>query len=177
MWLIALLVIALACGVAVRAADAGCTLRVTVDGWSVLADAVVHDGTAYLPVDPLAKALGLSVRYDVERRTLYLDREAKLLPAGAHKSSGDAASKRTRPTVIRLGTSEAGLPGDIAVYVGGRLLLARACVLGDVTYVPLRAVAEALGMSVHYDAKRRAVEVRSGPQLLPAGLTSQGLRC
>lgn len=48
----------------------------------------------------------------------------------------------------------------ISVYVDGRPVQAQAIVRDGVTYLPVRAVAEALGVSVQYDAGARAVYIQ-----------------
>lgn len=52
--------------------------------------------------------------------------------------------------------------GRISVYVDGRPVQAQAIVRDGVTYLPVRAVAEALGVSVQYDAGTRAVYIQRG---------------
>jgi hypothetical protein len=52
--------------------------------------------------------------------------------------------------------------GRISVYVDGRPVQAQAIVRDGVTYLPVRAVAEALGVSVQYDSGARAVYIQRG---------------
>ncbi len=55
----------------------------------------------------------------------------------------------------------------VAVYVDGRQVGADALLRNGRTYLPARAVAEALGCSVRWDAARKAVYVEKGAGLAP----------
>jgi len=60
--------------------------------------------------------------------------------------------------------------GRISVYVDGRRVQSQAIVRNGITYLPVRAVAEALGVSVQYDASARAVYIQragAGVSVMP----------
>ena len=56
----------------------------------------------------------------------------------------------------------------IAIYVNGRQVPADAILHNGRTYLPTRAVAEALGCSVHWDGVRKAVHIQQGATASPA---------
>lgn len=60
----------------------------------------------------------------------------------------------------------------IAIYVNGRQVPADAILHNGRTYLPTRAVAEALGCSVHWDGVRKAVHIQQGAAAGAPGATS-----
>lgn len=127
--LVAVLLLAAPAAAAQGAAD----VSVYVAGIRV-PGATVEAGRVLVPVRGLADALGLTLRWDPAARTAVL--------AGAG-----------HPVVLRPGTARAEVDGAAitleapAVLRAGRL------------YAPLRALAEAAGLRVTWDARARAVRV------------------
>lgn len=130
----------------------------------------ILDGTIYLPVRAVAEALGLEVRWRGSDSTVMLTRDEDEhgffsvtavglppeLPRKAESANGHNAAES-----VTLGYR------DIRVLVDGVVLepkdaagnAAEPFTLGGTTYLPVRAVAEALGLAADWDAETSTVRL------------------
>lgn len=107
----------------------------------------IIEGTTYLPVRALASALGLDVGWDGKTNTVTLS-------SGGEVSMGSGEAEKTEKTV----TAEIYYR-DVKIYLDGTELVptdvngkyAEPFLMGGSTYLPLRAVASALGLYVSWD--------------------------
>ncbi|MDO4553486.1 MAG: N-acetylmuramoyl-L-alanine amidase, partial [Bacillota bacterium] len=107
---------------------------------------VIREGRTLVPLRAIFEALGASVDWDAATQTVTA-------------SAGEGARETT--VVLSIGGSE------MELYRGGRLsetltLDVAACLIGGRTFVPARAVSEALGAAVDWDAAAQTVLIKTG---------------
>ena len=114
----------------------------------------IIDGSTYLPVRALAKALGFRVDWSDSDSTVLLESGGERLPG----SGAPAATQGSRPALLTY--------RDIRVCLDGKpLLLKNAAgeslepfIMDDSTYLPVRALAGALGLTVEWvDSENKVV--------------------
>lgn len=120
------------------------SINVTVDGIALTADNFLYQDTTYLPIRAVAEALGKDVSYDGATNTAIIA-DAENTPA-APSASAQSGNKGTGEWV-KIDVS----PNTINVMVNGTPLTADNFLYQDTTYLPIRAVAEALARDVAYD--------------------------
>ena len=120
----------------------------------------VLSGTTYLPIRAVASALGLGVEWEQETQTIHLTSGAE-----ADRTPGeDNTEDRYVDAVLNY-------PG-ITIYLDGEKLEPRDVtgavvdpfVISGTTYLPIRAVASALGLGVDWDGVTKTVLLYSDPQ-------------
>ena len=129
----------------------------------------VLSGTTYLPIRAVASALGLGVEWEQETQTIRLTSGA-----GADRTPGEAN------TEDRYADAVLNYPG-ITIYLDGEKLEPRDVtgavvdpfVISGTTYLPIRAVASALGLGVDWDGATKTVLLYSDPQQGPAEAQQQ----
>lgn len=107
----------------------------------------IIEGTTYLPVRALAGALGLSVGWDGTTNTI-------TLTSGAEVNMGSGQAAKTKEIV-----SADVYYKDVKIYLDGAELIptdvtgkyVEPFLMGGSTYLPLRAIATALGLEVGWD--------------------------
>ncbi len=114
-----------------------------------------YNGTTYAPLRALAEAYGLSVGYNAERKLATVDGTPSGDFAGT-KGTKQVLTKRTVLTVMPINIEvggavfepkdAAGKPVSVFAYNG-------------TTYAPLRALAEAYGLTVGYDSAKQLATV------------------
>lgn len=115
-----------------------------------------YNGTTYLPVRAISEALGLTVQWDAASNSVRITRQG----GTAAVSGGSSGSQSTAPKRITI------YPG-ISVYLDGTLLKPKDANGNAVevfssngtTYLPVRAIGEALGLEVTWDAASNSVRV------------------
>lgn len=117
----------------------------------------IYNGTTYLPVRGVASALSLSVDWDSATNTVTLTNGgAPVTPTGAaSKTNGTAAKSATYR--------------DIAIVINGVLVTPKDAagntvepfIIDGTTYLPVRAISEALGLSVQWDGDTNTVTLSS----------------
>ena len=128
----------------------------------------IIDGTTYLPIRAVAAALGLEVGWEQETQTIRL-------------TSGAAADRKPgRPNQDYINKSEAEAvlkyPG-ITILLDGRRVEPRDVngravdpfVIDGTTYLPIRAVASALGLTVQWEKVTKTVLLYNGSAQAAAG--------
>ncbi len=141
-----------------------CGISITLNGEALSpADAdlnpvepFIYNGTTYLPVRGLALALGLNVNWDSNTNTVNLT-------SGGTKSC--AASFLSTYTVVETRATYC----DIKITLNGEILhIANAqgesvepFIIDGTTYLPLRAVAAALGLSVEWNGETNSISLSS----------------
>lgn len=118
--------------------------RVWVRGRAVQAAPVISQGRSLVPFRALSEALGAEVGWEAETRTVTIVRDGK--------------------------TVQLAIGSDVAYLNGEPVQLeVPATIIGNATYVPLRAVAELLDAEVEYDPETGAITLVD-PTPAPADL-------
>lgn len=118
----------------------------------------VYNGTTYLPVRGVANALSLDVAWDSDTNTV-------TLTSGGTAIAPVEAAKSTQATVSVSATYR-----DIAIIIDGVPLIptdaagnvVEPFLIDGTTYLPVRAISEALDLSVSWDNATSTVSLTSG---------------
>lgn len=124
----------------------------------------IIDGTTYLPVRAVANALGLKVEWLAASSTIKLSSGGEV-----NYGSGEAAATK------RIVKTSVGYRG-ITIQLDGKTLALKDVngktvepfILGGTTYVPVRAIANALGLEVDWNGAASAVILSTGKVWLPS---------
>ncbi len=122
-------------------------------GYVVLNDVVLdgesltYNDTTYLPLRKVAEAMGLKVDYLKETGTV------KLTKGGEQVVSRGNSTK----TAIRI--TDKITENGVNVYIEGNLIDSNNITYSGTTYLPLRAVAEAVGVEVSYNKETKLVQL------------------
>ena len=114
-----------------------------------------YNGTTYAPLRALAEAYGLTVGYNAEKKLATVDGTPSADFVGT-KGTAQALTKRTTLTVSSINievNGEVFQPKD----VNGKAVSVFA--YNGTTYAPLRALAEAYGLTVGYDSEKKLATV------------------
>ena len=114
-----------------------------------------YNGTTYAPLRALAEAYGLTVGYNKEKNLATVDGS----PSGDFAGSKGTAKALTKKTTIAV--------SPINIEVGGKVFQPKdpngkdvsVFVYEGTTYAPLRALAEAYGLTVGYNAQKNLATV------------------
>ena len=150
-------------------------VKILVDGKELIPQDVngestepfIIDGTTYLPIRAVAGALGLEVKWDGEQNRIYLT-------TGGDINYGSGESVGTQRVVsatlgyrgVRLYLN--GLPLNLYDANGKKV---DPFIMGDTTYVPVRAIADGLGLSVDWNGAHNTVILDSGKGYFPSRVT------
>lgn len=123
----------------------------------------IIEGTTYLPVRAVAGALGLGVAWDNASSTISLSTGGKV-----YYGSGESLGTK------RVVSATVGYRG-ISILLDGKLLSLKDAagktvepfLMGGTTYVPVRAIADALGLEVDWNAAMNTVILSTGKCWLP----------
>lgn len=124
-----------------------------------------YNGTTYLPVRAVGEALGLTVAWDGAAQSVYMTRGAE------SPCIGDDSFR----AVITDSTKNIFIQPGIRVYLDGQLLEPKDAngkpvdvfLYNGTTYLPVRAISEALGLTVTWDAPSKSVLINQ-PGTAPA---------
>ncbi|MDR1616731.1 MAG: copper amine oxidase N-terminal domain-containing protein [Syntrophomonadaceae bacterium] len=135
----------------------------------------ISDGTTYLPLRAVSEALGLEVAWEGETKSVRISE----VNAEAEETAGaDTVSDNFEPFI---GTKTLSVTyDDITVYVNNEEIALKDAsgnavepfISDGTTYLPLRAVAEALGLTVSWDGATRSVYVGGQPEPAAADNTA-----
>lgn len=137
-------------------------IHLHVDGIPVSASPFASGGTTYLPVRAVGEALGMDVRWDGPTHTVYISDPTEPSTTNSNTSSTTVTGKQTIDVDYL----------DIKLVVNGKEVTPKD-VNGNVvepfayngtTYLPVRAVGEALGKSVRWDGETKTVHLGELPQ-------------
>lgn len=143
----------------------GVKLNLT-DATGKAVDAFVSEGTTYVPVRAIGEALGLTVGWDGASRNVSLTGTPRSV---VDKTAGQAGTRAAETKTI-------AIDGGITITLNGRPLVPKDAngKVVDVfasegtTYLPLRAVTEALGLKVDWDGNTRGVYLYTAGSAVPA---------
>lgn len=137
-------------------------IHLHVDGIPVSVSPFASGGTTYLPVRAVGEALGMDVRWDGPTHTVYITDPTEPSTTNSNTSSKAVTGKQTIDVDYL----------DIKLVVNGKEVTPKD-VNGNVvepfayqgtTYLPVRAVGEALGKSVRWDGETKTVHLGELPQ-------------
>lgn len=137
-------------------------IHLHVDGIPVSASPFASGGTTYLPVRAVGEALGMDVRWDGPTHTVYISDPTEPSTTNSNTSSKTVTGKQTIDVDYL----------DIKLVVNGKEVTPKD-VNGNVvepfayqgtTYLPVRAVGEALGKTVRWDGETKTVHLGELPQ-------------
>ena len=137
-------------------------IHLHVDGIPVSASPFASGGTTYLPVRAVGEALGMDVRWDGPTHTVYITDPTEPSTTNSSTSSKAVTGKQTIDVDYL----------DIKLVVNGKEVTPKD-VNGNVvepfayqgtTYLPVRAVGEALGKTVRWDGETKTVHLGELPQ-------------
>ncbi len=121
------------------------SLDVMVNDERVDCDNLVYKNVTYLPLRAVAESIGMEVAYNADTQQINLKRGgARKIKVKNHKGT-----TTTKNINVQLDSLE--------VNVDGQNVESSNIVYNGVTYLPLRAVAEATGTEVVYDAAKKVV--------------------
>jgi len=115
----------------------------------------VYGGTTYAPLRALAEAYGLTVGYNAEKKLATVDGTPSADFVGT-KGTRQALTKRTSLSVSSINIEVNGAVFQPKDANGNAVSV---FVYDGTTYAPLRALAEAYGLSVGYDSVKRLATV------------------
>ena len=115
----------------------------------------VYNGTTYAPLRALAEAYGLTVGYNAEKRLATVNGTPSADFVGT-KGTAQALTKRTSLSVSPINIEVNGTVFQPKDVNGNTVSL---FVYSGTTYAPLRALAEAYGLTVGYDSEKKLATV------------------
>ena len=140
-------------------------ISIVVDGKTVIpSDGAGHNiepfaisGSTYLPVRAVANALGLDVDWDVATKTVILK------TGGTPDLGSGTAPKTTGSKEVTISTMDIKitLDGTLVTPLDGAGKPVEPFALNGTTYLPVRAVANALGVEIIWDATTKTVSIGS----------------
>ena len=122
-----------------------------------------YKGTTYVPLRALAEAFGLTVGYDSEKRMATVERLStapEITPLREAVEFPDSIDITVNTDMSILVNGQQFIPKDASGNVVDILEY------NGTTYAPLRALAEAYGLSVGYNAEKRMAEVTDQGQIV-----------
>lgn len=133
------------------ATPAQISVTISVDGKEVIsksADSRAIDGTIYLPADALAGVLGFAVNWNDDTRTVTIT------------TQGSQTAYTVGQENVTSGIS-LNVDGKQVIPTNSKGKAVNLFILDGVIYLPVRAVAEALGCEVDWDGSANAVQITS----------------
>lgn len=120
-------------------------------------EAFVYEGTTYLPVRGIAYALGLKVSWDSGNNRINLESGGTVL----YNTGKNTAEARKKTVIMPTVSRSIYLDGEKVELkdVYGRAV--NVFSLDGTTYVPVRAIANALGLSVIWDDTTKTVNLKT----------------
>lgn len=133
---------------------------IPADGNGNAVEPFIYNGTTYLPIRGVANSLGLNVKWDSVTNTVTLTSGGEVLLANEAKYSSQTVVKRAtyRDIVIILDGTEVS-PVDAA---GNSV---EPFIVDGTTYLPVRAVSEALNLDVVWDSATSTVQLYTKEKL------------
>lgn len=137
-------------------------IHLHVDGIPVSVSPFASGGTTYLPVRAVGEALGMDVRWDGPTHTVYISDPTEPSTTNSNTSSTTVTGKQTIDVDYL----------DIKLVVNGKEVTPKDAngkvvepfAYNGTTYLPVRAVGEALGKSVRWDGETKTVHLGELPQ-------------
>lgn len=137
-------------------------IHLHVDGIPVSASPFASGGTTYLPVRAVGEALGMDVRWDGPTHTVYITDPTEPSTTNSNTSSTTVTEKQTIDVDYL----------DIKLVVNGKEVTPKDAngnvvepfAYNGTTYLPVRAVGEALGKTVRWEGETKTVHLGELPQ-------------
>lgn len=138
-------------------------LRMVVDGRTIVpkdangnpAEPFMYQNTTYLPLRALANALHLDVAWDPATSAIRLTSDASI----SAEAGNPPLNRGTRKISAEMQTPNLILNGQALTLKNQDGTPAKAIVYADTTYLPLRALANALGQPVEWDADSHTIYI------------------
>ena len=138
-------------------------IRMVVDGDTIVpkdadgnpAEPFLYEDTTYLPVRALANSLGLTVEWDANDGTIRL-KQGNFVP---RQVGNPPVSRGTRQAALNFQEPKLELNGRPLTLKTENGLPVQAILYGDTTYLPLRPLANALGLTVQWESQSNTVYI------------------
>lgn len=154
-------------------------ITVLIDGRAVADEPFIYEGRTWLPVRSVAEAMGLAVTYDAVTGTVALNPAGgdEQVPSGGGEPERVGHAPRPLPVLLQ--------PNAGQIVVAGHTLAYRPLQYEGRTWLPVRHVAEALGLQVAWDeatsrvlltSAERAERLRRAWGMVGAALARAGVR-
>ena len=130
---------------------------VPVDANGNYTEPFIFDGTTYLPVRGVASALGLNVTWDDATSTAELTSGGKL----AENASPAAGTEGTQTKTATYRDIKITIDGNEISPKDANGNIVEPFIIDGTTYLPVRAIAEALGLSVAWEDQTNTVVLSS----------------
>lgn len=121
----------------------------------------VYQGTTYAPLRALAEAYGLTVSYHAEKQLAAVSGT----PSGHFEGTKGTAQALSRPTTLSVSSINIEVNGEVFLPKDVTGAPVAVFLYNGTTYAPLRALAEAYGLTVGYDAEKQLATVDFAPAL------------
>lgn len=115
----------------------------------------VYEGTTYAPLRALAEAYGLTVGYNAEKRLATVDGT----PSADFVGTKGTAQALTKSTALSVTSINIEVNGEVFQPKDAAGKSVPVFTYNGTTYAPLRALAEAYGLSVGYNAEKKLATV------------------
>ncbi len=122
---------------------------VSIDNNKIGGDSIVYNSTTYLPVRKIADAMGLKTEYDKNTNTINLT------------SGGKTVNNTVSPSVSSKKITDNVKLNSVELYVNGAFVDSKNISYLGTTYLPLRTIAEKLGVEVEYDKQSGMVNLHT----------------
>ncbi len=141
-------------------------IKITFNGQSVtpkdangnVVEPFIIDGTTYLPVRAVANALGLDVQWDSSAKTVILSSGSAEAMNAAFLISNSIGSTIS---TVNYSDIKITLNGQVITPMDASGNVVEPFIIDGTTYLPVRAVADALGLDVQWDSSSKTVILSS----------------
>ncbi len=117
----------------------------------------IIDGTTYLPVRAVANALGLTVSWDGETKTVLLTDGTEETEAPTPAEPAKATEAHLEEATLNYNDIKITLNGEAMTPTDANGAAVEPFIIDGTTYLPVRAVANALGLTVSWDGETKTV--------------------
>ncbi len=108
-------------------------------------ESITYKSTTYLPVRKVSEAMGLKVEFDKNTNVINLTKGGEVVIT----SSNDKKQVYEKYDVLTL--------NSVSLYVDGDLIDSDNILYNGTTYLPIRAISEAIGVEINYDSTTQIV--------------------
>ncbi len=131
-------------------------IRLQLYGFPVNKEVIVVEGSSYLPVRAISEALGLVVSWDGNARIINLYEDDN---ADTFNTDRSDANVNTSNVGTRSSRSIRAYSTDIKLQLYGFPVNKEVIVVEGSSYLPVRAISEALGLEVDWDGDTRIINL------------------
>ncbi len=108
-------------------------------------ESLTYMGTTFLPVRKVSEAMGLKVDFDKDTNVINLTKGGDVEPLNG------TAEKKVKQVYDNLTLN------SVSLYVDGELIESDNILYNGTTYLPIRAISEAVGVEINYDTDSKIV--------------------